>query len=185
MRTQLERMPDEEVGSLRKFVVVDGIPEIEYWGLSRTLSAVGWSIQMYGQDAAGQVAPPAVVMVDICRDGKVDVDRLETLRREFPRSRLWAMTAYASMEAAVLAMKAGAEHCLLRPLNPSEICVRLGGGEAAAEIALRLPSLERFQREYIARVIQYHGGNITASAKTLCVDRTTLRRKINKYPPQY
>jgi transcriptional regulator with PAS, ATPase and Fis domain len=40
--------------------------------------------------------------------------------------------------------------------------------------------LVRVEKEYIDRVLRHHGGNRTAAAKTLGIDRKTLWRKMRE-----
>ena len=42
-------------------------------------------------------------------------------------------------------------------------------------------SLAAVEKEHIAKVLRHHGGNRTAAAKTLGIDRKTLRRKLQEY----
>ena len=44
-----------------------------------------------------------------------------------------------------------------------------------------LAALASVEKEHIAKVLRYHGGNRTAAAKTLGIDRKTLWRKIRAY----
>jgi two-component system response regulator RegA len=155
----------------------------------RSLQAAGWMVSRVDPahiDTAHDVVDAEVVIVDICSDGVPRLDRLRDLRRRFPTARLCAVTSYPSMVLAVLAVKAGADLCLSKPLSPDELGLLLPPSVPYAPVpsVRQLPSLGRIEWEYIARVMSYHQGNISASARTLGVQRSTLHRRLKKYPPR-
>jgi two-component system response regulator RegA len=43
-------------------------------------------------------------------------------------------------------------------------------------------TVERLEWEYIQRVLHEHGGNISATARSLSMHRRTLQRKLHKRP---
>jgi len=46
-------------------------------------------------------------------------------------------------------------------------------------------SLQRVMWEHIDRVLQYHHGNVSATARALSMHRRTLQRKLSKRPVRY
>ncbi len=179
-----------------RLVIADDDPR-DYRRLSDQLKSRGWQVHL--EDAPAAVASDVstlagdpgsvVVIVDVAPNGRPELEGLASIRRRYPGSRVWAVTAYPSMELAVKAVRAGAEHCLAKPLEPLEVCALLEGTrdgtceEDKTPKDVPLPSLARFEWEYIARVIEYHDGNISAAARTLRIRRTTLQRRLKKYPP--
>lgn len=67
------------------------------------------------------------------------------------------------------------------PTLRSELLLHIGRTRIALPSASRLSTLkaarERFERDYIAAVIQHHGGRVAAAARTLGIERTNLYRK--------
>jgi len=62
-------------------------------------------------------------------------------------------------------------------LSPVEVFLRelAGGGPGD------LPTLDQLERRYIQRVLQELGGNKSAAARTLGIDRRTLYRKLARF----
>jgi two-component system response regulator RegA len=122
-----------------------------------------------------------VVLVDVCSDGLPQIDRIKAARRAAPNSVVVAMTAYPSLSLAVAVMRAGADNCVTVPVHPRELLIIMEGNVSAPENTL--PSLARIEWDYIARVLELAQGNISRAAKTLGIQRSTLQRKLKKYPP--
>jgi ActR/RegA family two-component response regulator len=122
------------------------------------------------------------LLVGICPDGVPQIERLEAVRRVAPLSRLIAVTAYPSLSLAVAAMRAGADDCVTVPLHPAELRWLMDDATSVSAMDT-LPSLARIEWDYIARVLDAQGGNISRAAKTLGIQRSTLQRKLKKYPP--
>jgi len=127
---------------------------------------------------------PHLVAVDVCPNGAPDLSIVRQARRAFPQTFLMALTAYPSLSIAVEALRQGADDCVLKPGEPRELlsaCVwhdrKLGDGDAT------LPSLAKVEWEYLSRVLMLHHGNISAAARALGIRRSTLQRKLKKYPP--
>jgi transcriptional regulator with GAF, ATPase, and Fis domain len=45
----------------------------------------------------------------------------------------------------------------------------------------RRRAIEEFEREYVARLLELHGGNITRAAEAACVDRTYIHRLVRRH----
>lgn len=109
------------------------------------------------------------------------------LRTALPHARILILTGYASIATAVTAVKQGADEYLAKPANVDSILTALMAGvsEDAAEAALEEPvplSVARLEWEHIQRVLNEHGGNISATARALNMHRRTLQRKLGKRP---
>jgi two-component system, response regulator RegA len=151
------------------------------------LSARGWSAAVADPDSLPRLAHHAeVALVDVCPDGVVRLDWIRELKGRNPKTRVVAVTSYASMTLAVAAVRAGAECCLLKPIPEAELERALQGHDSASgEPAVRkqLPTLGSIESEYIYRVLTFHCGNISAAARTLGIRRSTLQRRLKKIPP--
>lgn len=77
----------------------------------------------------------------------------------------------------VLLLSSDAEEILPSHLPP-EITGNGSAHEAGAEDTL---SLQEVERRHIARVLAYHGGNRSRTAKTLGISRATLYEKLSRY----
>ncbi|MGN5476774.1 response regulator transcription factor [Cupriavidus basilensis] len=109
------------------------------------------------------------------------------LRQSLPDARILVLTGYASIATAVAAVKQGADEYLAKPANVDSILTALMAGisEDAAEAAMEEPvplSVARLEWEHIQRVLNEHGGNISATARALNMHRRTLQRKLGKRP---
>jgi DNA-binding NtrC family response regulator len=109
-----------------------------------------WVTQVQLQQAGYDVAAAegGERAMEMLRDGPVDLvitdlkmprvsglDLLKQVRAEFPETSVIVMTAFASVETAVEAMKAGAFDYVTKPVNPDEL--KLAVGRALEHVALR------------------------------------------------
>jgi two-component system response regulator RegA len=146
----------------------------------------GWRVDHYPRcpDPRCVRASPRYVAVDICPNGLPVLSTVRQARRCYPRSYLVALTAYPSVMLAVRAVRHGADDCMIKPLEPSQL---LGTGSVAdgdsADVTAALPSLAKIEWEYLSRVLMMHDGNISSTARALGIQRSTLQRKLRKYPP--
>jgi two-component system response regulator RegA len=185
METSVDQISTTVETNAGKYVVIVDNNPADYNRLATRLRTAGWTVEIVG-DASGSASEPTVVMVDVCPQGAPTLAALALLRRRFLGAKLWAITSYPSMELAVRAIKSGADLCLPKPLHPTEVCALLGeepSPEPAPDPEVKLPSLARFEWEYITRVLQYHRGNISQTARALQIQRSTLQRRLRKYPP--
>ena len=70
-----------------------------------------------------------------------------------------------------------------KPIAAAELNHMLDGRHHEVTEVAPLPSLHRMEWEYINRVLRHTGGNISAAARLLGVERSTLQRKLRKHPP--
>ena len=94
------------------------------------------------------------------------------------------LTGFASIATAVEAIKRGARDYLAKPADADEILAALTAAprESKASIPEHPPSVRKLEWEHIQRVLQQHGGNISATARALNMHRRTLQRKLGKKP---
>jgi two-component system, response regulator RegA len=128
-----------------------------------------------------------VLLVDVCPDGLPQLGCLRSALDAAPCSEVIAVTAYPSVSLVVSAIKAGASNCITMPICHQELKRVLDAEMSAPSISgrIRLPSLARMEWDYIARVLDSMQGNISQAAKTLGIQRSTLQRKLKKYPPTW
>lgn len=98
--------------------------------------------------------PCAVVLTDLRMPVMDGSELLERVAAEQPETMVVVMTAYASVDTALEALRAGAQDYLLKPLVHEEVARRVGTLLAHRELELRLRGLRRqlraeFEREPI------------------------------------
>ncbi len=129
---------------------------------------------------------PEFAVIDLRLDGESGLEVARTLRDHLPEIRILILTGYGSITTAVDAMRLGAVDYLSKPADTGQIEAALFSGPAVGvpvESETPVPSLERVEWEHMQRVLRDHGGNISSTARKLGIERRTLQRKLQKYPP--
>lgn len=103
------------------------------------------------------------------------------LRREAPESVIVVMSACASVEDAVEAMRLGARSFLRKPIDPSEVRRLLPARESAAPAPEELLTLETLERRQILATLERVGWNRRRAAKILQISTTTLWRRLKTF----
>ena len=95
------------------------------------------------------------------------------------------LTGYASIAAAVAAIKRGATDFLAKPADADTIVHALLDGDAAAPPLPENPmSADRVRWEHIQRVHALFGYNVSETARRLNMHRRTLQRILAKRCPK-
>jgi two-component system response regulator RegA len=154
--------------------------------LARSLRARGHPVRTapsYEQALTlAKASPPDAALVDLRMPGGSGLELVRALRLlEGPR-RIVVLTGYGSIGTAVEATKLGADGYLQKPSSLQEILAALEGDCEPAESS-ETPSLARVEWEHIQRVLTECQGNISVASQRLGIDRRTLQRKLQKYPP--
>jgi two-component system response regulator RegA len=159
--------------------------------LAEALARRGYQVDSAADVAAAlacaEPAPPDRALIDLRMPGPSGLTLIRRLIGLNPAVRIVVLTGYASIATAVEAIKLGAAHYLTKPASVDEILAALRGDEAGAvearaEVPARRPSPERLEWEYLQNVLHEHGGNISATARSLGMHRRTLQRKLAKRP---
>lgn len=131
---------------------------------------------------------PDCAVIDLRLDGESGLVVARALREALPDAKVLVLTGYGSIATAVDAMRLGAVDYLSKPADTDQIEAALFGvapeTDAVTESAGPVPSLERVEWEHMQRVLRDCGGNISATARMLGIERRTLQRKLQKYPPE-
>ena len=126
-------------------------------------------------------------VIDLRLGGESGLEVARVLREHRPGIRILILTGYGSIATAVDAMRLGAVDYLSKPADTDQIEAALFAErveEPAAPVsASPVPSLERVEWEHMQRVLRDCDGNISATARKLGIERRTLQRKLQKYPP--
>ncbi|UHQ23132.1 response regulator [Lysobacter sp. 5GHs7-4] len=131
--------------------------------------------------AAATFAPDGVLL-----DLKLGADNglllIQSLREMRPQARIVLATGYASIATAVDAMRRGAWNYLPKPFDIDALARAYEQPSDVAPAPAEPPSLRRQGWEHMQRVLAECGGNVSAAARVLGVDRRTLQRRLAKKP---
>lgn len=158
--------------------------------LARAMKKRGFEVAL-ARDAADAVAVagkflPTHAVVDLKLPGESGLKVVATLAARAPAPAIVVLTGYASIATAVEAVRLGARHYLAKPADADEIVAALLRDEpdATLDVSPRPLSVARLEWEHIQKVLNEHGGNISATARALKMHRRTLQRKLEKNPPR-
>lgn len=129
---------------------------------------------------------PECAVIDLRLESESGLEVAGALRESLPEIRILILTGYGSISTAVDAMRLGAVDYLSKPADTDQIESALFAGREVGISngpAAPVPSLERVEWEHMQRVLRDSGGNISATARKLGIERRTLQRKLQKYPP--
>jgi two-component system, response regulator RegA len=130
---------------------------------------------------------PECAVIDLRLDGESGLVVARSLRDRLPQIRILILTGYGSIATAVDAMRLGAVDYLSKPADTNQIEAALLNASvpnATTEQESQVPSLDRVEWEHMQRVLRDCGGNVSATARKLGIERRTLQRKLQKYPPE-
>lgn len=129
---------------------------------------------------------PTHALVDLKLPGESGLKVVEALAARAPAPAIVVLTGYASITTAVAAVRLGARHYLAKPANADEILAALlrDAPDATLKVSPEPLSVARLEWEHIQKVLNEHGGNISATARALKMHRRTLQRKLDKRPPR-
>jgi two-component system response regulator RegA len=126
------------------------------------------------------------VLLDVHLPGGSGFDLLPFIRERNPEARIVLCTAYASIAAAVGAVRGGACDYLCKPATTDQMLAALGlslGPQADPMDGVSPLTLARARWEHIHRVLRECGGNISTAARSLGIQRQSLQRMLKKNPP--
>jgi two-component system response regulator RegA len=112
-------------------------------------------------------------------------DLIQALRTDHPGMRLAVVTAYPSVATTVRAMRCGADGYLAKPTEAATILATVGACAGSPPVPANelWPSLDRTIWEYLNQVYMA-AGTLSEAARRLRIDRRSLRRMMNKFPPR-
>jgi two-component system, response regulator RegA len=146
-----------------------------------TVRAAGSALAVREGLAAGW--KPGAAVIDLKMPGESGLDLVRWLGEFHPKVRVLVLTGYGSIATAVHAMRIGASDYLTKPADADQIERALFGAAAPSTAEMPPPSLGRVEWEHLHRVLQECGGSISAAARALGIERRSLQRKLQKYPP--
>ncbi len=154
------------------------------------------SLGPYGiETAAAHDAERALALAEAFRPDGISLDLklgednglqlIQALRDACPEARIVLATGFASIATAVDAIHRGAWNYLPKPFDVEMLlrAFEYSPEESAPAVPPPSPlSMRRQTWEYQQRVLNECGGNISAAARVLGIDRRTLQRRLAKRP---
>jgi two-component system, response regulator RegA len=154
--------------------------------LSNAFVRSGWEVVRRDTESIERCESSGVtVLLALPESPAPSLEPLRRVKALGPEARVVVTLAYVSTQVIVECMRLGAHDCLVKPFAPEEVLLAALGVERGqnSNLSSALPSLARMEWEYMNRVLSSEGGNISRSARILGIRRTTLQRKLKKYPP--
>lgn len=156
--------------------------------LARALEGRGFEVTCAGsvEEALAQLGePPEYAVIDLRMPGASGLELLRALRERDPNVKALILTGYGSIPTAVEATRLGAVNYLSKPVDADQVVSALLQPDRTQSGALpaETPTLARAEWEYIQRVMQDCGQNLSEAARRLGIHRRSLQRKLQKYPP--
>jgi two-component system, response regulator RegA len=156
--------------------------------LARALDGRGYAVRVAQTAEKAYAAidedPPEYAVVDLRLPDASGLKIVSRLMAADPQTRIVVLTGHASVATAVEAIKLGARYYLPKPADADAIVAALhrDSGDDSVPVSTPPITVERLEWDHIQRVLQDHGGNISATARALSMHRRTLQRKLQKPP---
>lgn len=126
---------------------------------------------------------PTRAVLDLKLGEENGLQLIQLLKSRQPSLDIVMLTGYSSIATAVNAVRLGALNYLCKPVNAAEVINAFDPtNEELPTVAEAPPSVSRLAWEHINKVLDEHGGNISATARALGMHRRTLQRKLQKRP---
>jgi DNA-binding NtrC family response regulator len=147
-----------------------------------------------------------VVLTDVRMPGLDGFQLVRLVKERWPLTEVVMMTAFASVPAAVEAMREGAYDYIQKPFDPDEVALvvtralerhrerRGAGAPATASPAASDPGLatlsyrealasarDRGSREYLGALLKAFGGNVSRAAERAGLERESLHRLLRRH----
>lgn len=158
------------------------------WAMERAFTQRGYAVRVAHSVAEAcsmlERWRPEYAVVDLRMPGAAGLTLIPRIREANPDARTVVLTGYASIATAVEAIKLGAIHYLVKPVDADTVehaFGRTAGDESVPPVEREL-SVDRLEWEHIQRVYTDNSGNISATARALGMHRRTLQRKLGKHP---
>jgi DNA-binding NtrC family response regulator len=171
------------MGPSRKVLIVDDEREM-LTNCTRILRRCGYECLTAETSAQGlalvHTVQPDVVLVDLRMPGKSGIDIVKTVKSQYPHMEVVLMTAYASIETAVDAIKQGAFDYLPKPFTADQLQTVIqrtmrqqpstqGAGHMRAEVNWRSDHGEMVGRSEAMEALREHIRKIAATEATVLI----------------
>ena len=176
------------VGLSKKLLIVDD-DEVFRQRLAQAMQKRGYTT--YVAENAEQALSlarnhlPDYAIIDLRLLDSNGLEIVPELRELKKNMRIIMLTGYGNIVTAVAAVKAGAVDYLAKPADADAIDVALQQrGSILPPAPELLMSADRVRWEYIQRVFEQCGRNVSETARSLRMHRRTLQRILAKYAPK-
>ena len=171
------------MGTSRKVLIVDDEREM-LTNCTRILRRCGYECLTAETSEQGlalvHTVQPDVVLVDLRMPGKSGIDIVKTVKSQYPHMEVVLMTAYASIETAVDAIKQGAFDYLPKPFTADQLQTVIqrtmrqqlstqGAGRMRAEVDWRSDHGEMVGRSEAMEALREHIRKIAATEATVLI----------------
>lgn len=127
---------------------------------------------------------PDLAVVDLRLGGESGIDVIRELKRVHPPIQIALCSGYLSVATAVVAVRAGADVVLFKPVSFKDLLRRFKAADDDPPDLDDTPTLARAEWEHISRVLADCNGNVSMAARRLGIYRTSLQRRLRKYAPR-
>jgi DNA-binding response OmpR family regulator len=142
-------MPDTSF----EVLIIDDEPMLREQ-MAKLIAAWGYRVRVTGDVASAMAeleqAPPDIILTDLMLPDQPGYAVLEFVQAHWPQLPVLIMTAYASLESAIEALKQGAYDYMLKPITPPELAAALARAHAA--VALQRSRAREEHLRHIAEV---------------------------------
>jgi DNA-binding NtrC family response regulator len=195
-------------GERGRILIVDDRENMR--GLLRDILAPQHDVTLAEDGAAASARLDAsefdVVLADIRMPTLDGFELLKLVKERWPLTEVVVMTAFASIQSAVEAMRRGAYDYIQKPFDPDDVSLVMSRalerhrervaarGEAAGSVALSETDLatlsyrealasarDRGSREYLAALLKSFGGNVSRAAERAGLERESLHRLLRRH----
>lgn len=183
-------------------------------GLLRDILAPHHDIVLAGDGAAARADLEArrfeVVLTDVRMPGLDGFELIRLVKDRWPLTEVVMMTAFASVPAAVEAMRHGAYDYVQKPFDPDDVALvvtralerhrerasarstssqpsRSSSEEDLAALSYRealAAARDRGSREYLTALLKAFGGNVSRAAERAGLERESLHRLLRRHGVQ-
>jgi two-component system response regulator RegA len=157
--------------------------------LHRTLIAHGFRVTsvVNAQQASAALEERefGCALVGLSLRDRNGLDLVKQLRSWLAEMRIVVVTDVDSFASAILALRAGADDYLAKPVDPRELADALLGRSPELPPVPSMPlGLDRVCWEHIMRIHEQCGRNVSLTAQRLGMHRRSLQRILSKRAPQ-
>ena len=168
--------------SLRPVLVVDD-DHVFLRSFCKELDRRGWlaiaADSLQKARAALKREQPAAAVIDVLLGEESGLDMIEECKQLVPDIFIVVITASASVQTAITALKLGAHEYVGKPVSVDGLLAMLANAKHRPRLLSQLP-LAEVEKNHLLRVVEEAGGNISEAARRLRMHRRSLQRKLQK-----
>lgn len=134
-------------------------------------------------NAAARIAEETrldAAILDLHVGASSSIALLRTLRGTNRSLRIMVVSGYLTTDTTVVAVQAGADVVVDKPIRPREVMKRLMTGMSPDIDLSDTPTLEEAIESHIARVYSDCEGNVSETARRLGIYRSSLQRRLRR-----